>query len=149
MHEALLVVHILGAAMWIGGGIATVVSRRQMVTAGGAIATRWMQTEARLGKTYFPTAAVVTVLAGIGLVLTGDDVGFADAFVIIGILAWLFSAIGNSVYAAKKDEKVTSAFESGDERQANRLIATTTRFHMADNALLIIALIAMVYRIGA
>lgn len=149
MREVMLVLHILGAALWIGGGIVTVAARRAMVRRGSTPAVGWMDFEATLGKVFFPVAAVLTLLSGIVLVLMAHQYGFLDLFVIIGIAAFLFSAIGNSAYVGRTDARAVASWREGDEPTARSLVANTTRFHLLDNAVLVLALVAMVYRWGS
>lgn len=149
MREVLLVLHILGAALWIGGGVVTVLARRPLVGGDRSISIVWMGLEEKLGKAYFPATAILTLLTGIGLVILADEYDFLDLFVLIGIAAFLLSAIGNSAYVGRVDARAVEAWKEGNDQSASSLVTGTTRFHILDNAVLILALVAMVYRWGS
>lgn len=148
MRNTLLVLHIAGAALWLGGGIVTVLVRRAMVRGDSQTALSWLDVEARLGKAFFPTAAVVTLLSGVALVVTVDGHGFGDLFVIVGIGAFLLSAVGNGAFTARIDARAVTEWRQGEAGTARNLLAATTRFHVLDNAVLVLALIAMVVGSG-
>ncbi len=149
MRNVLLVIHVFCAMLWLGGGLASLLSRQRMLAMGGAAARSWMKNDEALGKVFFPAAAVITGLSGIGLVLNSPVYGFGSVFVIIGIAAWVYSAVGNSAFVVKKDRLALAAYEAGDDAKGAALAGLGTRFHYSDGAVIFVALAAMVYRLGA
>lgn len=148
MRELLLVLHIFGAALWIGGGIISLLGRGRLVAEGSVVALKWMGFEEFLGKAFFPIAAILTLLSGIGLVLLSEAYGFLDLFVLVGMGAFLVSAIGNAAFAARRDARAVAALVEGEEDVAREHFASTRPFHLVDVAVVVLALIAMVYKWG-
>lgn len=150
MERVLLVIHVVSVIAWFGGGLASVFIQSRMVRTGGSTAVAFLQTNEAMGKAYFPVAAVLTLLSGIGLVLTSDDAyGFGSWFVILGILIFLVSAVGHSAYAGRRDAAAVTAFESGDDAGGRAAVASKSWFISAELTLLALTVIAMIYRWGA
>jgi uncharacterized membrane protein len=148
--RVLLVIHIVSVIAWFGGGLAAVFLQSRMVGAGGSSAVAFLQANEAMGKAYFPVAAILTLLSGIGLVLTSDEAySFGSGFVMLGILIFLISAIGNSTYAGRRDAVAMAAFESGDDAGGKAAVASKSWFITAELILLALTVIAMIYRWGA
>ncbi|HYJ25178.1 MAG TPA: hypothetical protein VE027_09260 [Acidimicrobiia bacterium] len=86
MSDLLLIIHILAAAAWIGGGllngfVAPRISRSGVE--GAALA--WARVAAQAGTSYFNPAGLLTALSGIGLVMVSETYDWSDTFVSIGI----------------------------------------------------------------
>jgi len=78
-----LTIHVLSAAAWIGGGLFAALSFGQLATSVGLKPLASL--EESLGTKFFGAAVGLLVISGVGLVLTADEVGWGDAFVLIGI----------------------------------------------------------------
>lgn len=149
MREILLVLHIVGAALWIGGGILGTLARNRFVSESAAVALRWMSFEESLSRAFFPVAAVLTLLSGISLVVVSPAYEFLDLFVMLGLAVFLVSAVGNSAFAARRNALAVAALADGDEKEARERFATTRPYHLFEIAFLLFVLVAMVYRLGA
>ena len=75
MQEALLVVHILAVAAWIGGGLFAATSFSTLARQIGVKQVGSL--DEAIGSRYFGTSVVVLVLSGIALVLNSDAYGWA------------------------------------------------------------------------
>jgi hypothetical protein len=146
MRDGLLYLHIIGAAGWIGGGLygwfSSVQLARTAETSGGALAT--------LGKAadrYFGPVAGVTLLTGIALVWTQDAWSWNDTFVLIGIGVFVFSAAYQPLVASKTQDRLLAAVESGEG--VDSAISATNRTAAVDLAVVLVALWAMVVKLGA
>lgn len=149
MRQLVLVLHILGAALWIGGGVIGVLGRNNLTAQGSAVALRWMAFEETLGKAFYPAVALLTLLSGITLVLISPAYGFLDSFVLLGFSVFLISAVTNPAFAAKQDARAVAALVDGDDDGALAHFSKTRPFHVFEIALLVVTLVAMVYRWGA
>ena len=146
MRDWLLFFHILGAAAWIGGGLYGWFSYAQIAKdstrAGGAL-----QTLSKTGDRYFGPAAVLTLLTGIALVWTQDPWTWNDTFVLIGIGVFVFSAVWQPLVASKVEGRLLEAVESGGDVPG--AMAATNRIMAVDAAVVLVALWAMVVKLGA
>lgn len=83
MREALLTIHILGVALWLGGGmysVFTLPGNARLSTLKEALSV-----DEAVGGKYFGVAFALVVLSGIGLVIDSAAIGWGTAFVLIGI----------------------------------------------------------------
>lgn len=146
MRNWLLVLHILGAAGWIGGGLYSWYSSNMLARDGAsnAGAARLIASSA---DRYFGPVAVLTLLTGIALVWTQEAWGWTDTFVLIGIGVFVFSAVWQPLVAAKSEERLLAAIESGEG--AGPALGAANRVALVDVGVLLIALWAMVVKLGA
>ncbi len=146
MDEGLLILHILSAAAWIGGGLYSWFSFTQLAKAGseaGDSVPRLAETADR----YFGPAAGLTLLSGIALVVFVDPWGWTDTFVLVGLGVFLFSAIWQPLVASKAQARLLGSIRGeGDSRAA---IAGLHRTTAVDVAILVVAVWAMVTKLGS
>jgi uncharacterized membrane protein len=123
LYSVLLFVHILGAVVWIGGGVSLQVLGVRVRASGdpqrmAALATdaEWMGT-----RLYMPASGVV-LLAGIALVFIGSW-SFQQLWVALGLVAFAFSFIvGATVVgptAKKLGERLATHGPEDSEVQAS------------------------------
>lgn len=142
MRELLLTIHILSAAAWIGGGLFASLSFRQLATTMGLKPLAAL--EESLGTKFFGTAVGLLVLSGVGLVLTAEEFGWGDAFVLIGIGVVVVDGILEGAVFGPRAKKLT---ESTEDQTAEyvRLLTTGSLAHLV---LLVFAVWAMVAKLG-
>ena len=96
MQEILLTIHILAAAIWIGGGIYATLSYRRHAEAGSL--RKVVEVDQKIGA-LFGISIGLLLLSGIAMVLNSDRFSFTHAFVIIGIGAIVLSgAVEGAVF---------------------------------------------------
>ena len=145
MRNWLLIFHILGAAAWLGGGLYSWFSWAAL--AKDVESRHGIVTLAEKADRYFGPAAVVTLLTGITLVLTEEAWGWGDTFVIIGLTVFLISAVWQPLVSAKVQKRLLAAVEGGGDMGA--ALGTFHRTAVVDVGILLVALWAMVTKIGA
>ena len=149
MTEVLLVIHVLSAVAWLGGGFFNGFIGPRMAKVGGETALNWIRTAIDAASKYFIPAGLVTLLSGIGLVLSDDAYDFSMAFVGIGLAVAVIALILAFSVLRPSAVKALAAAESGDfpsvALHANRA-ALTGRIVLL---LLVLTEISMVLRIGA
>ena len=94
--ETLLVIHVLAAAAWLGGGFLNGFVGPRMAKAGGDAAIGWMRVLVEAAGKFFLPAALVVLLSGILLVTFDDAYDWSMAFVGIGLAV---AVIGNRTVA--------------------------------------------------
>jgi uncharacterized membrane protein len=146
MRDWLLILHILGAAAWLGGGLHSWYAYNQLVRKP-EISEGSLTTLSKSADRFFGPAAVLTLLTGVILVLTQDPWGWSDGFVIVGLGVFLFSAISQPLAAAKVEERLLAAAAGeGDMRSA---LGRFNRTALVDVGVVVVALWAMVVKFGA
>ncbi len=147
MDDALLIIHIFGAAGWIGGGLYVYFIYPRLAAKGGEGAPAVAEINAT-GDKFFGVVAGLVLLSGIGLVLTSDAYGWSDAFVWVGIGVFVASGVWQGLVASKVDERLVAAV-SGDSGDLKSEISAWRRVGFFDVAIVLIALWAMVTKVGA
>ena len=145
LHEGLLVLHILGAAGWIGGGLFGWFSQVQLAR-NASSSGRALHTLAERADRFFGPVVGLTLLTGIALVWTQDAWGWSDTFVLMGIGAIVFSALFQPLVSSKDQERLLAAVERG---QAGAEIKASNRTAAIEMTVLLVVLWAMVAKLGA
>jgi len=149
LHNVLLVIHVLSVIVWLGAGIGATYIGSRLTAEGGEIAVKWLRLGETMGPRLYGPVSGLTLLSGIGLVLTSDAYGFGSLFVILGMTVWVVVAIGNGAYAGRQEKKLLVATEDGDEPTRRETTRLLNRFVAVEYALLVAIVIAMIYRWGA
>ena len=142
MREALLTVHILGVALWLGGGMYSV-----LTFPGNARASSLKEAllvDEAVGGKYFGVAFVLLFGSGIGLVMDSAAIGWGTAFVLIGIgVAVVSGVLDGAVFGPRLKRMAES--DDNDIVRAARL----NRFAALNHLLLLgFAIWAMVSKLG-
>src|SRR5688572_14506683 len=149
MSELLLIIHILAAAAWIGGGllngfVAPRISRSGLE--GAALA--WARVASQAGTHYFNPAGLLTALSGIGLVVVSDAYDWSDTFVSIGIAVVIAAGLIGALVHRPGGERIVTALESGDRAAAARDGKRAAIWGAVTIVLLIVAVVVMVLKTG-
>ena len=147
MREILLVLHIIAAAAWLGGGLSVGFLAPRFQRSGREAARAFYATYESLGKIYFNVAGITVLITGILLVLDGPW-AFEDTFVVIGIVIVIIGALVGALFFGPQTGKIVAAYDDDNDAAIGTL---TQRFGIVgaiDSLLLIFAVIAMVYKWG-
>lgn len=87
MRDVFLMIHVLSAAAWIGGGLLNTFAGPRMVKAGGPATVAWIGVVSESVLKFFAPAGVLTALSGISLVIVEEQFDWENPFVLIGIVA--------------------------------------------------------------
>lgn len=146
MRNWLLILHILAAAAWIGGGLFSWYAFTQLTSAGSSSGSS-VQILADKADRYFGPSAGLTLLTGLALVLFTEPWGWSDAFVLVGIAVFVFSAVWQPLVSSKVQSRLLAAIDDGgDVRPA---MGAFHRVTVVDMGVLLVALWAMVIKLGA
>ena len=148
MGEALLFVHIVSVAVWIGAGVTQLAVNPAMDRIGGATAAAWMRQTVRLGRVLFSPAAVLVLISGIWMVARERAYEFEQAFVVIGFIAVALGAfLGIRIYGPAEEE-IAQLHESGESVKASEKQRWLLTISAAEIAFLLFTVWAMVNRFG-
>lgn len=149
MHNVLLVIHVLSVIVWLGAGVGATFIGARLTAEGGSVAVTWLRLGESMGPRLYGPASGLTLLSGIGLVLTSDAYSFGSLFVILGLTVWVLVAIGNGAFAAPREKKLLKATEEDDEPARRESISVLNRFVAVEYVLLVAVVVAMIFRWGA
>lgn len=146
MRNLLLLLHIVGAAGWIGAGLFAQYVYTRITRDAPTAAADSLEAIGKKASWYFGAVSGLVLVTGIGLVLTSDAYGWTDAFVIIGIAAFVLSGIWQSIVGTRSDVRFLAALkgEGGDRSVALR---TWRRVSSVDLAILFFTVYAMVAKL--
>jgi hypothetical protein len=149
MSDFLLILHILSAAAWIGGGLLSGFVSPRIARTGGEAALGWARVTAEAGAKYFNPAGILTVLTGIGLVLVSDQYDWSDGFVSIGLGVAIAGALIGGLAHRPGSVRIIAALESGDYAAAAGEGKKAAIWGTVTSGLLIVAVIVMVLKTGS
>ena len=147
--QFLLWIHILAAASWFGGGVATTIGNRVFAAEADPVRAGWYRLVLRLGQVLYTPAAVLVLLTGVFLVTGNSLYGFGSTFVSIGFLAVIVgAALGMAVYGPKSRE-AAAALVGGNASAAAAAVTRLQQAGVLELALLAITIASMVWKWGA
>ena len=143
--QTLLWIHILGAAVWFGGGVATHFGDRVLSGESSAVRAGWYRLVLRYGQLLYTPAAIIILLTGIFLV-TGTQYEFSAPFVSIGFVVVIIGGILGGTVFGPQSKIASQAFDSGDSQVAEAAVSRIRLASMGETALLALAIAAMVWK---
>jgi len=147
MADVMLIIHILSAAAWVGGGFLNAFLGPRMAKEGGPVTVAWIRTLIDAARKYFTTAGVLTLLSGIGIVMADADHSFTEPFVMTGLLIVVIAmGIGGAILTPAARAALASA-EDGDFAAAGAAGRKAARAGQAMTLLLVVAVIVMVFEV--
>jgi uncharacterized membrane protein len=149
MRDLLVVIHVLAAMVWVGGGIyATAMSQRALATGEGF---DFVAAQAqRAGTRLFGPAAAVVVLSGITIVVTTSSWRFGQTFVWASfVLAAISFIIGGAFYGPTWSKVRTLQVEAPDDPQLSVLRRRVLNVNRFDMVILVAVVVLMVTKPGA
>ena len=149
MTDFLLIIHVLAAATWIGAGVLSGFAGSRMAGEGGPAELGWARVSRDASFKVFIPAAIATALSGILMVVFNDAYDWGDAFVIIGLTVVVIGGVIGGAVHRPTSEKLVAALEAGDYQAAAGFGKRTAIWGAVSIALLIVAVSAMVMKLGA
>lgn len=115
LYELAKYLHIVGAVAWVGSGIGLAVLAGQLRAARDLPGLMAFENHGEaLGKLVFTPAALVTVVAGVGMVANNATIGFGDLWIVIGYVGIALSGVAQMAVAAPASRRfVTLAADHG------------------------------------
>lgn len=147
MHDFLLFLHIVGVAGWLGGGLHAFYAYSQIARMGAPAGGETLKGLEKKSGMYFGVTSGLVILSGVGLVLTSDEFGWTDGFVLIGLGAFILSGVLQSAFGKKANQRLTEAATTGSGID---VAVRSWQFGSAwDLVILSIVVWAMVTKLGA
>lgn len=144
MHDTLLVIHIIAAAVWLGG-VLTLSYAGSMLGGADPSARRWFAgAQLNAGRVLFSISGVLILITGVWMVLDSDLFEFSQAFVSIGFLVVIVGIVLAIAVYAPACRAAAEAVEAGDEAAESRANSRLMATNIANAVLLVVAIVAMV-----
>lgn len=144
MRTFLLSVHIVSVAAWLGGNFTQMFLMRGFATGDSGMAAAWFRASANMAKIYYSIAGVLLTVTGVALVLNNDAWSFGSGFVTVGFVAVIIGAVTGITFFGPRAERAVEEFQSGRIEEGRRSASSIGVVAMADTAIVLIALVAMV-----
>jgi uncharacterized membrane protein len=152
LAELLLLVHVVAVIVWLGGAFMLgLLFERAERSSDEAIVLGLSKMGAFLGKAVFNPAGIVTLVAGIWLVIEVDSFEFSDPWISIGFLGVATGAILGMAFYPKAFRRVQEGIE-GDGLLSNETLSalrTLRLVSLLEWVFLIVVVWAMVFKPGA
>jgi len=149
LHETLLILHVLSAAAWIGAGFYNAFLGPRFVAAGGVAAATWVKVLNEATVKYYMPVGILTLLTGIGTLLTSEAYGWGDAFVSIGLAVVISGALIGAIVLGPATKQAIASIEAGDFPAAAAAGKKAANWGRILSALLVVAVVVMVLKTGA
>lgn len=145
LYGVLLFLHILGAAVWLGGELVMFGLRALALRSGDRARTLALVRDTdRLNILVISPAVAVVLAAGIALVLEGDW-GFDRFFVLFGLAGFAASSVFGGLFTFPKGRALQKAVARGgaDSEEVGMLIRRVQQGLLVDVVLLVGILFVM------
>ena len=147
MNDLLLIIHILAAAAWIGGGLLNGFVGPRIARSGiDGASLAWARVAAQAATRFFNPAGLLTALSGIGLVIVSEAYDWSDTFISIGLGIVLAAGLIGAIVHRPVGERIISALESGDRAAAAADGKRAAIWGAVTIVLLIVAVVVMVLK---
>ena len=146
MRDGLLFLHIVGVAGWLGGGVYAFYTYSALASMEPAAAGPALQRLHKVEDRFFGPTSGLVLLSGVGLVLTSEAFGWGDAFVLIGLGAFVISAIIGATVGKRNSERLVEATSTGSD--VGEALKSWRRGTAWDFVILAVVIWAMITKLG-
>jgi uncharacterized membrane protein len=152
VYETLKYIHILAAIVWVGTGLYFQYQATRLNRIGDAERMAAFTKDIEFtGKSLMLPASILVLVMGIAMVLYAPFLEFEDAWIAIGLLGSIATAVTGSVVIGPTAGKVGRMIEeqgpgTPEVQAATKKIFTVSR---VDQVVLLVVIAVMVYKPGA
>lgn len=149
MFTTLLVLHIVGVALWLGGNAVLAFVGPRTSEASAEVRAWWADTQGAMARALYNAAGVLVLITGIALVVRdGSAFKFSNTFVSIGFAAVIIGAVLGMAVFGPGTRKLAAAVRSGDAADEKALTSKLTAFGILDTVVVVVTIVAMVGQWG-
>lgn len=143
-YELFKFLHLTGAIAWLGGGVGLTILWRGLAKARDAEAVNGIAGQDKaLSARLFGPAVLLTLAAGVAMVIDTPAIDFSDLWIVIGFAGIVLSGVINGAVAGPATKRMRAAIESGGFDSAEAT-AARSRVSLAGNIELLV-LFAVVF----
>lgn len=149
MRTFLLVLHIIGVALWLGANGVLAFTGPRTASASDEVRAWWADTQGAMVRVLYNVAGVLVLITGLALVVrSGSPFEFSNAFVSIGFLAVIIGAVLGMAVFGPGSRKLSAAIRGGDTATERSLNSRLQAFGILDTVVLVVTIVAMVGKWG-
>ena len=151
MYELFKFIHVAAAIAWLGAGLAFQIMNARVASSKDPAAVAVMSEQGEwFGKMYFSTAAIVTLVAGIVMVLVGEGIGFGDLWITAGFVGIVASIVIGAVLIGRATSELTETItaEGATSSRVGMLQRRLAALGVVDLAILFTVAALMIYKPG-
>ncbi|MDQ3957935.1 MAG: DUF2269 domain-containing protein [Actinomycetota bacterium] len=148
LYEFLLFVHVLSAAVWVGGAVMLRVQAARAESAAdmGTAAAMAKETE-RLGSTVLMPASITLLVSGLWMAFDVWD-GLEPLWIKLGLAIYVVSAVMGAAFLGPQYKKVGELRAAGGGPELDERIRRISLVSWIDMALLVAAIFVMTVKPG-
>lgn len=144
MRNGLLILHIIGVAVWLGGNVVMAFVGPRTASAPTDVRLWWAESQGAIARVLSNIAGILVLLTGIGLVLDSDFIDFSEPFVGIGFLAIIVGAVLGMAVFGPGTRALAQAIKDGDAAAESSITSRLTVFGIIDTLVVVVTIGAMV-----
>jgi len=152
MENTVKLLHVLAAIAWVGGGtIRQVLFARVRASGDDSRLASYLQEDLFLGRTFYNVAGILTLVAGIWLVLI-TPWEFSEAWISIGFAGVAVGIVLGAALYPRQTRPAVAALEGGAPQSDATVAGAVSRLVMLTRIELVVLLVvvwAMVFKPGA
>ena len=150
LYELLLFVHVLAAALWVGGVIMLKIQSDRVLRADPNRAAELAIETERVGTGVIMPASIVLLVAGIWMVFEGDW-GFRPLWVKLGLAIYVISAVAGAVFLGPHYKRIGElrAERGPDDPEVGERLRRISALSWIDVGLLVAAVFVMTVKPGS
>ena len=146
MRTTLLVLHIVGVALWLGANGVLAFAGPRASNAPAEARAWWADTQGAMAKVLYNIAGILILVTGVFLVLEDGGPEFSDTFVSIGFGAIIVGAALGMLVFGPGTRQLGAAIRAGDAEAERSTTTRLTLFGVLDTAVVVFTIVAMVGR---
>lgn len=148
MDNVLLILHIIGVAIWLGGNAVLAFMGPRTASASADVRIWWADAQGAMARVLFNVAGILVLITGIWMVVRGPY-KFSEMFVSIGFLAIILGAVFGMAVFGPGSRALSKSIADGDATAEASLTKKLTAFGILDTLIVVVTIIAMVSHWGA
>jgi hypothetical protein len=145
MANVLLILHIIGVAIWLGGNAVLAFMGPRTASAPADVRIWWEDAQGAMARVLYNVAGILVLVTGVAMVLN-DQAEFSDMFVGIGFLAIIIGAVLGMAVFGPGSRKLSASIAEGDAAAAASITTRLTAFGIIDTLVIVVTIVAMVSR---
>lgn len=145
MRTTLLVLHIIGVAVWLGANGAQAFLGSRIGSASVDTRVWWAEAQGAMARVLYNVAGILVLVTGVALVLRSDSgFGLSDTFVSIGFLAVIIGAVLGMAVFGPSSRALSAAIRGGDAQEEQSISTRLQAFGIIDTLVVGVTIVAMV-----
>lgn len=146
MYLALKWIHVIAAAIWLGGNVLELVLGAINRSAGLEVRRRLAESAAFTGNRLYAPTGVLILLTGIGMVVVDGGLEFENLWIAVGIAGVVLGSVNGAALLGPAARGVIAAAESGDVAAVDVAERRLQTFGFLQLMLLVVVFAAMIWR---